>query len=511
MQPRTKVLISVLQRRAESIHRRSRYIKDRSFGVFAVHSPISDHTEKLSDAAWIKLLCTCDQKKKQARQHWYTDGKDSSPEQFALSFQNAMSAEPQRFLKIIKQLPNTIENCYIAAILRTIEEATVFNSLPFDELVSAIQYFSGDFDTESDMSVSTAFCEILRNHALTPWPANFYERLCFLARFHSNPSPEQYALTSHDDPNHSSSESLAGNSLNCVRGYAFYAISNVLKEHPDLETVFFDVLQQGLLDPHPAVRYSLMDCLCQVYSINQELACNWFCALLEQDIRVLSHPLAPYLVLCDFDRHHDLYQKAIGEAFESSDSDLAKKGAIIAAALYKEKNKMNELLFRNSYTADQLEGLGIQLGYYAWSTDSTHVKNALMYILNHCEKVPSSIFRECFDPKHILHVEPEIARSVIGKKLDSNGKSVILYVFKQLDSSAFYQLRGLIYLCCEKMCTCHDEQNYFVIRDIPELLFRLLDLPELTEQEIADYLSLFDVAYQHSAITTNDLLQKTQK
>lgn len=511
VQPRTKVLISVLQRRAESIHRRSRYIKDRSFGVFAVHSPISDHTEKLSDAAWIKLLCTCDQKKKQARQHWYTDGKDSSPEQFALSFQNAMSAEPQRFLKIIKQLPNTIENCYIAAILRTIEEATVFNSLPFDELVSAIQYFLGDFDTESDMSVSTAFCEILRNHALTPWPANFYERLCFLARFHSNPSPEQYALTSHDDPNHSSSESLAGNSLNCVRGYAFYAISNVLKEHPDLETVFFDVLQQGLLDPHPAVRYSLMDCLCQVYSINQELACNWFCALLEQDIRVLSHPLAPYLVLYDFDRHHDLYQKAIGEAFEGSDSDLAKKGAIIAAALYKEKNKMNELLFRNPYTADQLEGLGIQLGYYAWSADNTHAKEALMHILEYCEKVPSSILRECFDPEHVLRVEPEITRSVIGKKLDSNGKSVILYAFKQLNSSAFYRLRGLIYLCCQKMCTCHDEQKYFVIRDVPELLFRLLDLPELTEQELADYLSLFDLAYQHSAITTNDLLQKTQK
>ena len=123
-----------------------------------------------------------------------------------------------------------------------------------------------------------------------------------------------------------------------------------------------------------------------------------------------------------------------------------------------------------------------------------------MHILDHCEKVPSSIFRECFDPEHILHVEPEIARSIIGKKLDSNGKSVILYVFKQLDSSAFYQLRGLIYLCCEKMCTCHDEQNYFVIRDISELLFRLLDLPELTEQEIADYLSLFDVPICHSNI-----------
>lgn len=95
--------------------------------------------------------------------------------------------------------------------------------------------------------------------------------------------------------------------------------------------------------------------------------------------------------------------------------------------------------------------------------------------------------------------------------VDLNDKSVILYIFKQLDSSAFYQLRGLIYLCCQKMCTCHDEQNYFAIRDLPELLFRLLDLPELTEQERTDYLTLFDLAYQHSAITTNDLLQKTQK
>ena len=62
-----------------------------------------------------------------------------------------------------------------------------------------------------------------------------------------------------------------------------------------------------------------------------------------------------------------------------------------------------------------------------------------------------------------------------------------------------------------KMCVGPDKQSRFVIRDLPELLFRLLDLPELTEQERTDFLSLFDLAYQHSAITTNDLLQKTQK
>lgn len=61
------------------------------------------------------------------------------------------------------------------------------------------------------------------------------------------------------------------------------------------------------------------------------------------------------------------------------------------------------------------------------------------------------------------------------------------------------------------MCTCSDEPSYFVIRDLPELLFRLLDLSELTEQERTDYLSLFDLAYQHSVITTHDLLRETQK
>lgn len=511
VQPRTKALISVLQRRENFITGKNRYIKEHSFGVFTIHSPISDHIEKLSDAAWITLLCTCDQKKKQTRRHWPVDGQDSSPEQFAQAFEKAMCTEPQRFLRIIKRLPCTLESCYVAAILRTIGESSVFESLPFDELVNAIQYFSGDFSTESDASISTAFCDILENHTLVSWPADFYKRLCFLARFHSNPSPKQYAFTSHDDPNHSSSESLAGNSLNCVRGCAFYAISNVLKEHPDTVAVFFDVLQHGLTDPHPAVRYSLMNCLCRMYSTSQELVCDWFCTLLEQDIRVLSHPFAPYLVLGDFDRHADLYQRTIVEAFDCPDSELATKSAIIAAALYKENGKMETLLFRDSYTDAQVKGLGIQLGYYAWSADSDSIKKVLMHILDHCEKVISSILRECFDPEHILRVDPEILKSIICKKLDSSDGAMIMRTFKKLDFFTFYQLREFIYLCCQKMCVGPDKQSRFVIRDLPELLFRLLDLPELTEQERTDFLSLFDLAYQHSAITTNDLLQKTQK
>lgn len=509
---KTKDLIAVLQRRNSLASGESSYRKFPVSEVYTVHSPISNRTKLLSDSAWVHLLCTCNQKKAQSRKRWSGDGSESSPEQFALSFQLAMKEDPERVLRIIKRLPCSIEKRYICAIFRIIAQPTVFNSLPLDEVTTEIRRFLGTFSTESNPGISTSFCEILEKNCAVSWPADFYEHLCFLACSHQDPALGEYHLTSYEDPNHSTAESLVENSLNCVRGFAFYTISHVLYNQPDSEMIFLNSLKQGLTDAHPAVRYSLIECLGAIYSINKDLACNWFHVLVKQDFRVLAHPLAPRLVFADFPKHRHLYKQAIEKAFHSFDVDLVKRAGIIAVVLNQDKNEMASLVFRDHYTEAQAEGLSIQLAFYIMSPENKRAKAAVLHLLAHYEKIPSALLHQYCKVENILRIDPEVFHAILGKDLNSDGRWMIIKTFNNLDTNAFYQIRTLIYSFCLKVCSNKDQgYDHLVLNDIPQILLRLLDLPNLTAEERTEYLSLFDLAYQSSVLTTNRLLREIQK
>lgn len=508
---KTKDLINVLHRRNETMQEEI-YAKNHSFVSRNVRSPISDRSAKLSDAAWREILSTYDQDKRKKRgRYWSVDGIDSSPESFASSFQSAMSEKPERFLNIVMKLPSKIERCYIIAILQIIAQPAIFDRLPFETVVGVIRYFVETFDSESDVGIIQAFCEILKNNCCAEWPNDFYEQICFLAQSHPDPAPGQYHFTSRDDPDNATVQSLVNNSLNCIRGRAFYTISCILQKRPELEMMFLDTIQQGLKDCHPAVRYSLLNCLANIYSTKREQVCDWFRILLQKDIRFLKHPMVPYLVLFDFAEHSSFYCEAIEKAFDAADLDLVKISGIIAAALYKEKGAMENIIFRSSYTESQAEGLGIQLAYYATSPDTDCVKRALLYLLERCTKVPDSIFRKIFDEGNILRIDPEILEKVACKKLSSENCWMAVRTFKELNSSAFYKVREIVYLYCVELCSSYSGRMYSIIEDFPKVLLRLLDLPSLSEEERVKYLSLFDMAYKSSILTTHNLLKEMEK
>lgn len=117
---KSKALQAVLQRRKEQGFGDVWYKKGGLIESYTVRSSIADHAEKLSDAAWIRLL-TSDMPHLSPRdtiqQHFRRPGLESSPREFARTLENFFVTEPLRLAGIAEKLPEQIDAHYSAAIL----------------------------------------------------------------------------------------------------------------------------------------------------------------------------------------------------------------------------------------------------------------------------------------------------------------------------------------------------------------------------------------------------------
>ena len=103
---------------------------------------------------------------------------------------------------------------------------------------------------------------------------NSASRQCFVA--HKNPQENTYNITSSNDPQNKSCQCLRDNVLNSIRGYAFRTIAETLWKHPEKVEDWKTVLEHGLQDPHPSVRYAVIDALAAVSRVDKRKSSGRF-------------------------------------------------------------------------------------------------------------------------------------------------------------------------------------------------------------------------------------------
>lgn len=511
---KSKALQAVLQRRKEQGFGDVWYKKGGLIESYTVRSSIADHAEKLSDAAWIRLL-TSDMLHLSPRdtiqQHFHRPGLESSPREFARTLENFFVTEPLRLAGIAEKLPEQIDAHYSAVILNVFTKKEVFDAVGFETVEAVAEKFTRCMTAEMDYELASGFCGLLINHPEAPWSAESYQRLRFLAVEHKNPQENTYNITSCNDPQNKSCQCLRDNVLNSIRGYAFRTIAETLWKCPEKVEDWKTVLEHGLQDPHPSVRYAVIDALAAVSRVDKPFACEGYWKVLQQDPRCILHYTSGWFIMQLYPVHPEECRACLIWAFEQSETeqDLVRNAARILAELcIKGDPDVHAYLFQRQHMPEQAYGILDQcFDDLNQEPKNTAAKQLLLYILQNCQEIPQHIvWQYCREPgPH----DPDILQVFVERCANRAEYALIRFFLesRKENSSAWWEN---LYIFCARACEDATKGYGLAVDDFCKLPFLLLETAA-TVQQREKALDVFDETFRSNVIQMEDFLRETNR
>ena len=511
---KSKALQAVLQRRKEQGFGDVWYKKGGLIESYTVRSSIADHTEKLSDAAWIRLI-TSDMSHLSPRdtiqQHFRRPGLESSPREFAQTLEYFFVTEPLRLAGIAEKLPEQIDAHYSAAILNVFAKKEAFDAVGFETVEAIAEKFTRCMTAEMDYELASGFCGLLINHPDAPWSAESYQRLRFLAVAHKNPQENMYNITSSNDPQNKSCQCLRDNVLNSIRGYAFRTIAETLWKYPEKAVEWKDVLEHGLQDPHPSVRYAVIDALAAVSRVDKTFACRGYWKVLQQDPRCILHYTSGWFIMQLYTVHPEECRACLIWAFEQSETeqDLVRNAAHILAELCIEGDSdIQAYLAQKHCNQEQICGISDQcFEDLNQEPKNTAAKQLLLYTLQNCQEIPQHIvWQYCREPgPH----DPDVLRLFV-ERCANRAEYALIHFFlesRKENSPAWWEN---LYTFCARACADATKGYGLAIDDFCKLPFLLLETAA-TVQQREKALDVFDETFRSNAIQMEDFLRETNQ
>jgi hypothetical protein len=154
-------------------------------------------------------------------------------------------------------------------------------------------------------------------------------------------------------------DTLATNSLNCVRGSAGIAMDSLLRHHPEWFPKFKEAIGRMVQDPHPAVRIAAIEASLPALWIDRDIAIEWFCEACDDDLRVAASPDAVQYFNCGMNTHFAKLAPLVRAMLKSEYEEVVEEGAKEIAARWLFHDQFSEELatFLREGTVLQRKGL----------------------------------------------------------------------------------------------------------------------------------------------------------
>ena len=416
-----------------------------------------------------------------------------------------------RLAGIAEKLPEQIDAHYSAVILNVFAKKEVFDAVGFETVESVAEKFTRCMTAEMDYELASGFCGLLINHPEAPWSAESYQRLRFLAVEHKNPQENTYNITSCNDPQNKSCQCLRDNVLNSIRGYAFRTIAETLWKCPEKVADWKTVLEHGLQDPHPSVRYAVIDALAAVSRVDKPFACEGYWEVLQQDPRCILHYTSGWFIMQLYPVHPEECRACLIWAFEQSETeqDLVRNAAHILAELcIKGDLDVHAYLFQRQYMPEQAYGILDQcFDDLNQEPKNTAAKRLLLYTLQNCQEIPQHIvWQYCREPgPH----DPDVLRLFV-ERCANRAEYALIHFFlesRKENSPAWWEN---LYTFCARACADATKRYGLAVDDFCKLPFLLLETAA-TVQQREKALDVFDETFRSNVIQMENFLRETNR
>lgn len=469
----------------------------------SVSSPIDGHLDKISDKSWLRLIADMSTySPNQARRHWDI-GTESSSFMFARSLSAAAKKEPARFAALSLQFPLNSYEGFTDAVIDAMDSLEVPLSLTCDVLRR--------FCKNPSAQIAISFARVLRKRAAENWPSDILQDLVEIACRHSDPEPDFSPHHFRKSNDELCCDDLLQSSINCARGCAFEAITELLWEHPENAEQFKTALEYSVEDKNPAVLFSVLHCAVPLYNIDKDFSKILFNRLLTRDLRILGAQQAWDLLRLFYKLAPGFYAQRLKTAIQSPVDDLKKYAVGMAASLVMMKCWQLEDLMSLPLTEQQMDAVCRQaIIHYKYDETRTYCEQLLRWLTDNNPKLPSLslLFHQDYlqtsrDQNFIIEL--------LGKRCGGIIVKDVLYYLKTNDVAA-KDYSKILFAACKTLSEQETRSMRYHVNDLIFCVAQLFRLGKDDKDVLNQCLDIWDEVYHTYPLSVQplaDLLEQS--
>lgn len=305
-----------------------------------VSSPIAG--KKLNNKKWLEILTNKKLNHKSHSRCKEVPGGfiESSIEEFARNFSNAVSEEPARMINLVLSYKEEILDVYIDSLFSGVAYSKALDNVPVELLETMILRYPYDYTSHR----AGYICSLIEKRKNEEWSQKVLDILKDIAINHKNPEIDKPNVTNNEDKEMRSFDMLQSNALNCVRGKAAQAIAQLLWKDSSLFEQFKDTIEKLTLDENPAVKLASLFALWPSYNIERDWASEIIINLYEQDYRLAGFHDTKNMLFLLYPKYRELILKVIKECYESEDKEIIEMGAYCLSEMFILKNEFADIM-----------------------------------------------------------------------------------------------------------------------------------------------------------------------
>lgn len=264
----------------------------------------------------------------------------NSIEQFARSFGEAVSKEPERMISLILSKKEKVLEVYVDSLFSGVAHSKDLDNVPLELLETMILTYQYDDTTYR----ANYICSLIRNRKNAKWSQEILDTLKDIAINHKDPEMGKPNVTNNEDKEMRSFDMLQSNAINCVRGNAAQAIGELLWNDSSLFIQFKDTIEKLTFDENPAVKLASIFALWPSYNIERDWASERILNLYEQDYRLAGFHDTKKMFFLLYTNYRERVLKVIKQCYESDDKELIELGAYCLSEMFILKNEFAEII-----------------------------------------------------------------------------------------------------------------------------------------------------------------------
>ncbi len=305
-----------------------------------VSSPVAG--KKFNNKKWIEILTNTKLNHKSNSRWKKVPGGfiENSIEQFARSFSDIVSEEPERMINLVLSYKHKVLDTYVNSLFSGVAYSRALDLVPVELLEKMILTYPYDYTSYRGNYI----CSIIRNRKNVKWSQEVLDILKDIAINHKNPEIGKPNVTNNEDKEMHSFDMLQSNAINCVRGNAAQAIAQLLWKDSSLFKQFKATIEKLTLDENPAVKFASLFALWPSYNIEKDWASENILNLYEQNYRLAGFHNTKNMLFLMYPKYRERLLKIIINCYKSDDKELLKMGSYCLSEMFILKNEFADII-----------------------------------------------------------------------------------------------------------------------------------------------------------------------
>ena len=300
--------------------------KRNHFHGGTVVSPIKG--KEIGEKQWLKIITNKKLYDKKSQKKVEEGFIESSLEMYTVEFSKAVSRNPQKMIDLVLKNKKDVLKEFIEPLFDGVSGSEYLNKLSQKKLEKLFLEFPCDYKSRR----AIYFCDIIRERSDFKWSNKILEHLKDIVVNHNNFKSREFS--EKENINNIAPDRILSNSINSLSGSWTGAVSQILKNTPELFYEFKDFIEKIIQNENIIINFSVFVILSITCNIEKEWTLEKLINLYEKDIRLINHFYYSLMLKLYFSEYKERFLKIIEKCYSSQYKELIEIGAKCILKLY---------------------------------------------------------------------------------------------------------------------------------------------------------------------------------